>query len=266
MKQKPDVKDTIPGRPLMINQQHLKANKEHCAEVLFVGDIHLGSPQCDIPRLQVNLGYCLKNGVYIFLMGDLIECGTRESIGAGVYEQEYAGQEQAEKMMNLLQPLADAKLILGSLEGNHERRIYNLSGVNVAKLMARALKIPFLGEAGWNMWHVNGEIYTIYTLHGATGAQKQGTVLNALENISNNFHADLVAVGHSHRAINSIKLIEMIDTRSRTIKQYKKFLLVTGSYLKYHGGYAQGRGMSMDKLGSPLVKFYKTKHDLVISW
>jgi predicted phosphodiesterase len=262
MKSKPD--DKIAGRPLLVNQQTL-AGKEF-ADVLFLGDIHYGSPQCDIKRLQVNIDWCLKNRVYVFLMGDLIECATRESVGAGVYEQEFPAQQQTEEIIDYLQPLADAGLIIGSLEGNHERRAYNLSGVNIAKLIAKALKVPFLGEAGWNMWHVNGEIYTIYTIHGSTGAQKQGTVLNALENISNNFHCDLIAVGHSHRAINSIKLVEMVDTRSRILKQFKKFLVVTGSYLQYHGGYAQSKGLSMDKLGSPKCRFYATKHDISISW
>lgn len=43
---------------------------------------------------------------------------TRDSVGAGVYEQTEHGQSQYEIMVGWLKPLADKKLILGSLNGN----------------------------------------------------------------------------------------------------------------------------------------------------
>ena len=60
-------KDTIVGRPIRLNQQLLNVKKgTDYAEVMFIGDIHLGSPQCDKKRFLAMLDYCLKNSMYLF--------------------------------------------------------------------------------------------------------------------------------------------------------------------------------------------------------
>ena len=74
--------------------------------------------------------------------------------------------------------------------------------------MAKELNIPYLGDACWSEFHVGKQIYTAYTLHGRTGAQRSGTVMTALENISSSFDADLIAMGHAHRCIDSFDLIQ----------------------------------------------------------
>lgn len=111
--------DKLKGRPIRLNRQVLTPKKgKDYAEVVFLGDTHLGSPQFDEPRFKAMLDYCLKNSIYVFLMGDMIELATRHSVGGGVYEQEFNGQSQHEKMVEWLRPLAKKNLILGSLRGN----------------------------------------------------------------------------------------------------------------------------------------------------
>lgn len=107
------------GRPIKLNCQTLipKQGKDY-AEVIFIGDCHYGSPQFDKPRFLNMINFCNKNNIYVFLMGDLIEMATRDSVGSGVYEQEEIGQMQYEQMADWLKPLADKKLILGILNGN----------------------------------------------------------------------------------------------------------------------------------------------------
>jgi predicted phosphodiesterase len=234
------------------------------AEVIFIGDIHYGSPQCDVNRFTRMVDYCVKHNIYVMLMGDLVECSTRYSVGAGVYEQETAVDSQHEQMIKWLTPLAEKKLILGSHGGNHEERTYKESGVNIAKALARELDVPFLGDACWNQFRVGKESYTIYSLHGRTGSRFDGTALLALERISTSFFADLVTCGHVHKCINSIVLMQYVH--HRLVKEHKKHLLITGSYLKYDGGYGQTLGLPISKLGSPKVKFYANEHHLLISW
>ena len=87
------VIDAIVGRPIRLNKQTIVTKKgKDYAEVIFVGDCHNGSPQFDKLRFLKMLDYCREKGIYVFLMGDLIEMATRDSIGAGVYEQEEIGQ------------------------------------------------------------------------------------------------------------------------------------------------------------------------------
>lgn len=258
-------KDTIVGRPIRLNQQTLVPKKgQDYAEVVFLGDCHLGSPQFDKPRFIGMVDYCVKNSIYVFLMGDLIEMATRDSVGAGIYEQEYIGQSQYEQMVALLKPLSEKKLLLGFLNGNHEERAYKSTGINVAKMMARELNVKYLGDACWNKFTVGKQSYSIYSLHGRTGSRFDGTALLALERISTSFFCDLVVMGHAHKLISSTVIIQRIDHGS--VKEHKKTLLITGSYLKYDGGYAQTVGLPMSKLGSPKVKFFVSKKDISVSW
>lgn len=259
------MNDKIVGRPIRLNKKVLLPRKgQHFTEVMFVGDVHYGSPQCDIQRFLANLQYCLDNKIHVFLMGDLIELATRHSVGAGVYEQEHIGESQHEQMVKWLRPLADVDLIIGSHEGNHEARAYVQTGVNVSKALSRELSVPFLGDACWNTFHVGGETYSVYSLHGRTGSRFDGTALLALERISTSFFADLVCMGHTHKCINSIVLMQR--TKNGVVTEHKKYLLITGHYLKYDGGYGQTLGLPISKLGSPKVKFYADHHDILVSW
>ena len=71
-------------------------------------------------------------------------------------------------------------------------------------------------------------------------------------------------MGHCHKAINSTVLMQRVE--GTQVVEHKKHLLITGSYVKYDGGYAQVVGLPISKLGSPKVKFFTGKHDLLISW
>lgn len=249
---------------IRLNQQTLSPTRgKKYAEVVFIGDSHFGSPQFDRERFLSMLSFCLKTRIHVFLMGDLIELATRHSVGAGVYDQDFKGQTQHEQMVEWLTPLSKHNLILGSLAGNHEARVYKETGVDISKMLAKELCVPYLGDACWNLFRVNGESYTIYSLHGRTGSKFDGTALLALERLAAPFHADMVVMGHAHKCISSSVLMQVV--RNGRVKEHKKHLLITGSYLKY-GGYAQTFGLPPSKLGSPKVKFMSDKHDISISW
>lgn len=259
------MNDKIVGRPIRLNKVRLKMQKnKRYAELMFIGDAHLGSPQFDQPRFLAMLDYCLKNRLYVLLMGDLLETATRNSVGAGVYEQESTPDSQYEQMTGWLRPLAEQGLIIGAHLGNHEERIYKESGFNVTKAMCRELGVKYLGDACWTHLHIGNQTYVLYTMHGRTGSRFDGTALLALERISVSFFADLVAMGHAHKLITSSVIIQRVV--NGLVKEFKKYLLICGSYLKYDGGYGQTIGLPISKLGSPKVKFFGNKHDLFISW
>jgi len=259
------MNDRIVGRPIRCNKRtlHVKSGKDY-ADMLLIGDVHYGSPQCDVPRFLAQLDYCLKNGQYVHLMGDLIEMATRSSIGAGVYEQETIGQSQVEQMVEWLKPLAKKGLITGLHNGNHEDRVYQATGINIAKVMANELSVPYLGDACWNVFSVGSQRYSMYSFHGRTGAKFDGTALLALERISASFTADLVAMGHCHKAANASVITQRVS--NGLVKESKKHLVISGSYLKYDGGYAQTVGLPLSKLGSPKLKLFANQHDVSISW
>lgn len=259
------MKDKIVGRPIRLNRHVLTPNSQcDYAEVIFLGDVHYGSPQCDVPRFKRMLDHCLKHSVYVVLMGDLVECATRHSVGGGVYEQESSVDMQHEQMVDWLRPLAEKHLILGTHRGNHGERVYKESGYDIDKALARELNVPYLRDACWSQFRVGSQTYTVYSLHGRTGSRFDGTALLSLERISTSFFADLVAQGHVHKCINSIVVSQRIV--DGLVKEHKKHLLITGAYLKYDGGYGQTLGLPISKLGSPKVKFYADRHDILVSW
>lgn len=134
----------------------------------------------------------------------------------------------------------------------------------MAKLIARELNVPYLSDACWSSFRVGNKTYTIYSLHGRTGSRFDGTALLALERLSVSFFADLVVMAHTHKCVNSTVLIQRIE--NNLVREHKKHLLITGHYLKYDGGYGQTLGLPISKLGSPKVKFFSDKKDILISW
>jgi len=250
---------------IRLNRQILKPDKgKDYASVVFIGDTHHGSPQFDKDRFLRMLDFCKKNNRYVFLMGDLIELATRDSVGAGVYEQEFIGQKQFEEMLDWLKPLADKNLIIGFLAGNHERRAYKSVGFDISRLMARELGVRYLGDACWNTFRVGKQTYSIYSLHGRSGARFDGTALLAVERISSSFFGDMVVMAHMHKCVSTTVLMQRVY-RGR-VREHKKHLLITGSYLTYDGSYGQTYGLPMSKLGSPKVKFFASRHDIHTSW
>jgi UDP-2,3-diacylglucosamine pyrophosphatase LpxH len=260
-----DIKDGLAGRPIRLNKCHLlpKGDNDY-SEVMFLGDLHLGSPQCDKQRFMDNIAFCLRHGIYIMLMGDMVEAATRHSVGAGVYEQENPCQSQHEQLVEWLRPLAEKKLILGALQGNHSERIYKESGVNIVKAFCRELRVPYLGDACWSAFHVGNETYSVYSLHGRSNARFDGTALLAVERISTSFFADLVAHAHMHKCVSSI--VVMQKTKNGLVTEHKKHLLITGGYLRYDNSYGAAMGLPISKLGSPKVRFYGFRHELTIHW
>jgi len=175
------MNDKIIGRPIRLNQARLEVKKgKDYAQLLFFGDLHLGHPQCNLQTATEYLEWARKNGVYVLLMGDLLECGTTTSIGDSVYHQRLNPQEQMEEMVEILTPLAKAGLIVGLHSGNHEMRIANSTSIDVSKMMANMLGVKYLNYACWSLLTVGKQHYTCYSMHGKSGAKFKHTKLKAM--------------------------------------------------------------------------------------
>jgi len=116
------------------------------------------------------LDYALKKRIYVFCGGDMIEAGLNTSVGDSVYMQTLNPQRQMEAVIDLLEPLAKAGLIIGYLTGNHSARITKATSIDISKIICRQLKIPYLGYAGWTILSVGGIRYSLYSTHGSGGS------------------------------------------------------------------------------------------------
>lgn len=259
-------KDKIVGRPIRLNRQRLEPikNEEYAAFIAF-GDLHYGIPECDLERAKKMLDYCLNTNTYVFLMGDLIDSAVITSPGREVWRQRITPGDQLEFIIELFRPLAEKGLILGSLIGNHEARVETLTGINTMKVFCKALKIPYLGDACWNLFYAKNQSYTIYALHGRSWARYVYTKIKALVDIAHTFDADLMLMGHVHELSDDALIIQYVDRKSKIVQEKKRFLCLTGHYTKYDESFAQTTGMPITKKGSPKIKLYTTKHDIHIS-
>jgi len=258
-------KDKVLGRPVRINERRLDVKKgKDYAEVIFCGDWHIGYPTCLREKIEENLEYCLQKKIYVLLMGDLMEAGLKDSVGTSVYEQILPPQEQVDLVEEILTPLAKAGLILGILEGNHERRLMKATGVSPVRYWARMLKVPYLGDACWNLWRVGKRSYKAYALHGTSAARFVYTKAKALEDIARNVcpAAHIAVMGHVHENMVWSEQFQDISLKRKTVVQPKRTLILSGHYLGYDKSYAQAKGMGLGKTGSPKVKIYADRHDV----
>ena len=246
---------------MILNRQNLKVKPgKTYAELVFIGDVHYGSNMCNAQKFKEMVAYCTQNDIYIFCMGDMIEAANRYSVGSGVYEQAHP-QTQIEGMIEILKPLAEKGLIVGFLSGNHEDRITKATGIDVSKIMAKELGAAYLGFAGWSLFYVGNQSYTLYTIHGISSAKHKYTKIKSIIDIASTFPADIVAMGHVHDLDITSGERPHVDKKRKTI-YYRRFItLLTGHYLNY-GGYAQGMGLEVGKQGSPKVKLFADTWDI----
>ena len=109
-------------------------------KTFWFSDVHYGHKQSDKDLFLSNVERVRKKKMPCADLGDLIENATRDSIGAGVYEQEDIAQEQLEEAVEIYKPLAEAGLIMSMQPGNHELRTHNKSGINLTRVIAKMLK------------------------------------------------------------------------------------------------------------------------------
>ena len=251
-------------RVTSLNRQHLemKEGKDY-SEVVFIGDVHYGSKYCNVDKFEKMLNYCLENNIYVFCMGDMLETSSRHSVGAGVYEQ-ISPQKQIETMIDYLKPLADKNLILGYLSGNHELRAMKELGIDISKIICKELKVSYLEYAGWSLFYVGNQSYSIYSIHGASSATLKHTKFKAILDVAKHFEADLITMGHVHDIILDSSEFQRVNKKRKIVEIRKAYVVVTGHYYNY-GGYAKEKGYSPTKIGSPKVKFFGNRFDIHVS-
>lgn len=253
-------KDKLLGRPIKLNKvKLLPMSGKNYAEILFFGDLHLGHPQSQVEKAKAMLDYALEKKIYVFCMGDMIECGLTGSVGDSVYQQELNPQRQMEEVIDLLQPLADAGLIIGYLTGNHEVRITNNTSIDISKVICRQLGVTYLGYAGWTVASVDGIRYSIYTTHGSGGSRFVYTKLAKVIQLASYISSDIISMAHVHSIASQVILKQSYNRTLNKIEEIKQYVCLTGSYISWSGTYAESMGFPPTKLGSPKAKLFSDK-------
>lgn len=234
-------------------------------ETFWISDVHLGHRQCNEDRFKRNLDFIQEREMPFADLGDLIENATRDSVGAGVYEQEAIADAQIERAEQYYKPFADKRLLKAMLIGNHELRSFIASGMNPTRLMAKHIGVPYGGFGCFHVIKVGKERYTVYSSHGGSAATTTGGKFNALKRIADNVQADIVIMGHVHEPIFHSRLRFNTNGQGKVTKEVQ-YLVSNGAYLDWWGSYGQVKAYSPNRQGNAKINLLGDRKQIEVSF
>lgn len=247
---------------MSLNRVKIDSDK---AQILLMSDEHFGSREYKESLHMRVLERAFDSGWYILHLGDGIEAATRNSVGAGVYSQEEIIDQQMQTWIAKYQPFVDDGRFIGAHVGNHEIRAMNDDGVNLMRQMCRQMGAKYLGVGQVHHIRVGNQTYTAYTTHGASGATKPHTKINACLNLEKVVDVEIYAMGHLHQLSHHVRNYYGVNKAKKKVDVQKKHFVLTGSYLNYPGSYAQVKCMEPARLGSPLLKLGGKEHKIQVA-
>jgi len=242
---------------------HVNESKTAGPKILLVpfGDLHVGAKESNEKKIDEYIDWIKNNkNARVILMGDIMNLGSRDSVGGGVFDDIIEPQEQYNLVLEKFRPIKDR--IWGLLAGNHEEnRIRSKTSFDLSKMLAKALGVAFGGFGCYFKVRYGSQNYIIYATHGSSGATKAHTRLKAVTDLSGHFDAEIYLHGHLHELESYQGLFYRVSKRHAEVVKGKRLFVLTGHYLDYEGSYAQAKNMRPTKLGSPKIKLYKDEHD-----
>jgi len=239
-------------------------NKDDRAQIMALGDVHFGAVNCDLELFKKNVASCVERGMYVIAMGDMIDVALIGSV-SDVYEQEKTPDEQIYEMVDMLKPLADAGLLLGIIQGNHEKRIVKTTSINVTVLMAKMLNTRYFGHSCFVNTRVGKQVYSIFATHGSSGARLSHSKIKAALDVFRYVSSEIILYGHLHGYDHMTQLYHSIDRKNHCVLEATRHAVLTGSYLRYRDSYAEEKNLPPVQMGSPLISLYGDQHCIHVS-
>ena len=223
--------------------------------ILPVADLHYGSIYSDIPKFLQWIEWINEsNHVFPFCIGDLMEQSTKLSIADGVFHQNLTPQDQINKSAQLLYPISDKLLFL--TRGNHERR-QTVVGLDVMETVANLIHCLYKRMACHFMIEWRGKEWLFYTWHGAFTGWTEGGKINSALRPRNFVDADIYVSAHVHdKTVKEFRYQKFDKSKMKSVL-IKKYAVITGSFLKYFGTYAQEKGYAPGVTGCANIKLYE---------
>jgi len=239
------------------------------AYIIPLSDLHIGSAFDERKFLGYRDWILERPNAYCIINGDVLEMATKNSVG-NAYEA-LRPKQQKEMAIKYLQPLAEEGRILAYLDGNHEWRVAKDTDEYPGEYICSMMGIPSVYDSdgillflnvGYDRKH-NAQsrvTYTIFMLHGWTGARRVGGKANNLEDMAKSVQADIYVASHTHQKFAFSRRVVIPETRSKTLRYKKQLFVSAGSFLDWDG-YAIRKGYNPATLGSPRIRLDGTRHD-----
>ena len=239
-----------------------------------LGDIHLGSVNCDEALLDKDIQWILKNDAFWIGMGDYCEFISPKDVrfrpedtAPWCRSEKDIAEAQIRRLVGKLGPIKH--LCIGLCKGNHEDQIYDRYDNNVYARLLRHLKFEdrrirldtrgfirliFRRQTG-DSKH-SSKTVDIFVEHGYGGGRMEGAPALALGRLAKNYHAQIFMEGHRHRELSMVD--ERISARGSKLVGEKLALICSGTYLKSWQIdteiYAERRQYPPKPTGTPVVE------------
>ena len=217
-------------------------------KLALFSDIHFDSPYSDHQSLKKHLDFCLKDGRFIIINGDLFDAillkdGKRATNNL-MEKTDNQLNTKINNVVKFLHPYKDNILFIG--RGNHEESILKYSGIDILELTTQLLNVNnkhqiqygnysnflrfnFIDNRNKSVLH-----YDIFIHHGLGGNSPVTAGMIDFNRLSTSIVADLIVIGHKHRAIqNNSQPIMYID-QTGEVKLKNRQFMQTPSYQKNH--------------------------------
>jgi hypothetical protein len=238
----------------------MKMNEFECKvkeylTLIPLGDVHYGCRSCEVDIFKNHVNDIRKaKDTTVILMGDLCDIGTRDSVGAGTYDDNINPEEQYEEMLEILKPIKDK--IIGLHTGNHEERIRIKTSFDISKMLSRELNVPYLQWGALHKIKVNDINFHAYSIHGSSCATTLAGKMNACLKMQEKVSADLYIHAHTHGLDYFPQIYYSIDNRGSVIIKNTKHFILTGSFVDWDSSYAEMKNLGPSPVGIPKIKLF----------
>ena len=238
-------------------------------EIIGLGDVHYGSKEHNAKLFDETIEKIkTQENLYCILLGDLIECVTKESVG-DIYGQIGTPQTQADNIIKKLMPIKDK--ILAMTSGNHENRVARVTAFDLSHYIAWGLGIEdkyikdsfvLFVKFGKSASRENKKkVFSIFVCHGFSGSTKKPSKLKKLVELKELVTGcDVYIMGHVHDYINTYEDVFIVDAQNCKVKSKTSCFVSQGAFLDF-GGYGYEKGYKpLAKRHGIITLGYEVKH------
>lgn len=223
-------------------------------QVALLYDLHYGHAKHRREKLQSYVDWIQRSpNVYAILGGDLME----NAIDRGMqYDQDVQPHSQLDELTAILAPIAHK--ILFSVPGNHEERTFKATGIDVAKVLADKLEVPYFSGPVFCSILANGHKWTIFAQHGRGNSQTKGGKMNmASRPASFVNNVDFIVCGHVHDRVSEAQTIIVEDPANCRLIYKNQWVVIAPSFLGWMDTYAYRAGYRPPSLGGVAIYLYE---------
>jgi len=218
-------------------------------------DVHYGSNGHREGKFAKYIQWIIDTpGLYVILGGDLMDNALDDGRGMS-YDQYIPPQSQLDDMTEILAPIAHR--VLTMFPGNHEWRTYNKTGIDISKILADRLDIPYHTGPVLLSILAGDHKYTIDARHGFSRPATKGGQLNNAMKPMKWMDADFFLSGHTHEALVSEDTVIRENAAEGSLTFRPRWTVITQSFLGWLETYGYRKGYGPVAGGGVLLEMYE---------